>query len=96
MVAHTKIETALRRYGIEALAKLWDCSSSDASRRVSSERGILLEDLGKALDAAGVQIVTADEVVVSRSKYEAYLRATIDAATSDLQALLETPKRETD
>ncbi len=96
MDAKSKIETVLRRFGVSALARLWDCSESDASRRVSGERGILLDDLAKALDAAGVQIITADDVVVSRAKYEAMLRATIAAATADLQALLDTPKRETD
>ena len=64
--------TALLRLGNKRLAELWNVTESEASRRLSGERNIPLEDFIKALDEIGAQLVIDDEMrVVHRDELQA-------------------------
>lgn len=96
MSTFSKLETALRRYGIKELAALWDCSETDASRRVSNERGIRLQDIAEAMEVCGLQVISSDEIIVSTNKFERLLQCAYDLAERDLDEFRNRPKRKSD
>lgn len=71
--AKQAIDAALFSLGAERLARLWQCSATEVSRRINGERNVPLEDLAAALDEAGAQVIPPhdDAVVVPRRQYEA-------------------------
>jgi len=57
--------------GQQHLADVWGVTVQEASRRINGERGMKIEEFAAALESLGVQFVTAESVVLSRSKYQA-------------------------
>lgn len=68
-----RITRQLLKVGPEQLAKLWNCSTAEASRRLDNDRGVRLSDWAKALDAAGIQVLAPDETPVPTERYRALL-----------------------
>lgn len=65
-----RLTTALLRLGQSALADIWEVDTSEAGRRLNSQRNIPFDDFAKALDALGIELVTPDQNVVTVPKDE--------------------------
>lgn len=66
-----RITRQLLKVGPEQLAKLWSCSTAEASRRLNNARGVTISDWAKALDAAEIRVLTKDEIPVPEERYHA-------------------------
>lgn len=71
--ARKKLEEILLGIGAKELGELWDVSTAEASRRINNDRGVTVAQLAEALDKAGVKLLTGNDIVISRAKYESVL-----------------------
>ena len=91
-----RLQGALAHLGSTGLGDVWDVSSQEAGRRINGERGMKLEDFARAMAEAGIQIVTTDDVVVNRRKYESLLEWANEGMRVERDTLRAIPKRASD
>lgn len=84
---HEKLLNAILERGQVFISETLNETLTETKRKLQGEHGFKLAQTAALFDALGIQIATADDVVISKAEYQSLLVQSHDAISSKLGTL---------